>query len=132
MLQINTINLLLGDPSECSLDLKYSPSNDNSVDYMELSYFKYCSDKVYFNNIQSISKATIVPRESKLHVEFDHFQPALAGEWYAIVVNLQNDELFDIRDLKIEVTLEDETNEGKYSWYSFRISMLYRPIEIGM
>lgn len=93
--------------------MRYSPSNEVYDSHIELYHFKQSTDKLDFVNIKQLSSAMIVPRESKLNVSFDHRQPALVGEWYEVKVNLLNDELFDISNLKVEVSLEEETNEGK-------------------
>ncbi|KAJ8983242.1 hypothetical protein NQ317_011651 [Molorchus minor] len=75
-IQIGAINILLGNSSECCLDLKYTSVLDTSNNYMELLHFKQCNNKLDFENIQPLSTASIVPRDSKLGVDFIHSQPA--------------------------------------------------------
>ncbi|CAG9819021.1 unnamed protein product [Phaedon cochleariae] len=114
-IQIGSINLLLGNPQECCLDLKYTSLNETNGNHIELTHFKYSLDKLDFDNIQLLPKATVVPRESKLRVEFDHEDPALLGEWYKIKVGVVNEEMFGITDLKIEVGLEEEIADVEIS-----------------
>lgn len=94
------------------MDLKYSALSTIPKNHPELTNFKQTSDSLDFENINPLVRAVIVPRESKLKVEFRHQQPALQGEWYEIQVDILNEELFDIDNLKIEVGLEEESSEG--------------------
>lgn len=50
----------------------------------------------------------LVPYNSKLNVKFEHSQPALLGEWYKVVINIINEEIFNMRDIKFELTLSDD------------------------
>ncbi|XP_018571114.1 uncharacterized protein LOC108910853 [Anoplophora glabripennis] len=107
-IQIGSINVLLGNPSECCLDLKYASIVDTNGNYPELLHFKYTSNELDSGNIRPLSTATIVPRNSKLNVSFIHYQPALLEEWYEVKVNISNDEHFSIKNMKIEVDLEED------------------------
>nr|XP_023021888.1 trafficking protein particle complex subunit 11 [Leptinotarsa decemlineata] len=114
-IQIASINLVLGSPNEFSLDLKYSPEADTNANHLELSHFKYNPDMLNFDNIHPLSQAAVVPRESKLKVEFDHQDPALLGEWYEIQTNVFNKEIHAIRDIKVEVRMEEDIPEVELS-----------------
>ncbi|KAJ8917803.1 hypothetical protein NQ315_010709 [Exocentrus adspersus] len=112
-IQIGSINILLGNPLECCLDLKYTSMTNVSSNYPELLHFKRTNDELDFGNIRPLSSATIVPRNSKLNVNFVHHQPALLGEWYEIKIDISNDEQYSIKDMKIEVDLGDEASNAE-------------------
>lgn len=69
-----------------------------------------------FDNIQPLSIANIVPRESKLSVVFNHQAPALVGEWYEIKVEVTNEETYSIGDLQMKVNAIDGEESGKRCW----------------
>lgn len=110
----------MGDQSECAVDLKFTPSSDRSLEnHPELVYFKYNpTDKLNFDNIRPLTTASIVPRESKLLVIFQHRQPALVGEWYEINVIVTNEEAYRISDLQMKVNVIDNEESGEYTFTS--------------
>lgn len=61
--------------------------------------------------MRPLSSTLIVPRRSRIDVEFQHDTPALAGEWYAVTVNISNKESFALKDLNVEFSLADENSE---------------------
>lgn len=95
------------------MDLKYPASVESNGNNIELYHFKHNADKLDFDNVQALSQATVVPRESKLRVDFLHQIPALLGEWYEIKVVVTNEELYEIVDLKIEAWIEEEIANGE-------------------
>ncbi|XP_072378300.1 trafficking protein particle complex subunit 11 [Diabrotica undecimpunctata] len=107
-IQISSINLYLCSTPECCIDLKYSATTTSNDNHLELYHFKYNKNKINFDTIQLLPQATIVPRESKLQVEFEHQSPALLGEWYIIQINVKNEEEDEVQDLKIDVWIEEE------------------------
>ncbi|VEN53813.1 unnamed protein product [Callosobruchus maculatus] len=114
-IQIGSINIQLGNSTECSVDLKYSSYDEAFKNHPELVHFRCAPNGIDFDNIRPLSSSTIVPRESKLSISFDHRSPALVGEWYQIVINIVNEEMFGIKDLKIEVVLDEENFESELS-----------------
>uniref|UniRef100_A0A6P7H0Z7 Trafficking protein particle complex subunit 11-like n=1 Tax=Diabrotica virgifera virgifera TaxID=50390 RepID=A0A6P7H0Z7_DIAVI len=107
-IQISSINLYLCSTPECSIDLKFAATTTSNDNHLELYHFKYNKNKINFDTIQLLPQATIVPRESKLQVEFEHESPALLGEWYIIRINVKNEEEDEVQDLKIDVWIEEE------------------------
>ncbi|CAG9862520.1 unnamed protein product [Phyllotreta striolata] len=107
-IHIHSVNIFMGNLEDCHLNLKYPPFVEVNRNHPELCHFKLNSDVLDFDNVQLITQATVVPRESKLKVEFRHNNPALLGEWYEIEAIVTNEELHDIVDLKIEVWIEEE------------------------
>lgn len=100
----------MGDPKIFSLELKFANTNityETNRLCMELSHFKYTRDKLDFDNIKPLSTTLIVPRHSKLNVQFQHAQPALLGEWYEIKMFIHNNEECNINDMTIEINLMD-------------------------
>lgn len=126
-LQISTITLILGDSKECVVDLKFSLPNDvNSESDLELLHFKHnLNDKLDFDNIRPLSVASIVPRESRLNVVFDHQQPALVGEWYEIKAKVTNEESYGICDLQMKVNVIDNEEQGKFWWSCVHVTNLF-------
>ncbi|XP_056633401.1 trafficking protein particle complex subunit 11 [Diorhabda sublineata] len=114
-IQISSVDIFLGNPPNSSVDLKFSTLTNTDSNHFELIHFKYNSNKIDFDNIRMLHQATIVPRESKLRVDFIHNDPALSGEWYEIKINVKNEELYGIEDLKVEVWIEEEINDVKLS-----------------
>lgn len=114
-IQIFSVNVFLGNPPNSSVDIKFSTLTNTYSNHFELTHFKYSSNKIDFDNIQMLPQATIVPRESKLEVDFIHDSPALLGEWYEIKINVKNEESHGIENLKVEVWIEEEITNVELS-----------------
>ncbi|CAH0554376.1 unnamed protein product [Brassicogethes aeneus] len=111
-IQIGGVIVIMGNPSECYFELKFS----NSCGESKVALTKQNSNKPNFDQIAPLIVATIVPRYSKLRVNFEHNKPALLGEWYEIKVQVDNDEKFSVDDFKIEANLVDEdTSDVEFS-----------------
>ncbi|EFA10428.2 Trafficking protein particle complex subunit 11-like Protein [Tribolium castaneum] len=109
-IQIGAINLVMGNASETNLDLKFSPQNGPNRVCPELLHFKYSPHKLNFDNISPRTATLIIPRHSKLEIGLEYAIPALLGEWFAIKIAINNEELHDIKDMRVEVALsKDET-----------------------
>lgn len=108
--QIGAINILMGNQNETSLELKFNPTSNNNGAHKDLLRFKYCPDKLDFDNILPVTSATIIPRHSKLEIGLEYAIPALLGEWFEIKIFINNEEPNDIKEMKVDVTLsKDET-----------------------
>ncbi|KAL3269164.1 hypothetical protein HHI36_008247 [Cryptolaemus montrouzieri] len=106
-IQIGNINIQMGMPG-CKLELKFNSSNDSNGVYPEFLHFKHTKEILDFDNIRPLSTATIVPRSSKLDINFAHKQPALLGEWYEVCVHIDNKESNPIENLEIVLSLIEE------------------------
>lgn len=104
----------MGDPKECSFNLKFPTFNNLNIE-PELLHFKYCGEKIDFDNITSLTQTSIIPRHSKLTVNCQYDTPALLGEWFPIKIHINNEEEHNIKDLQIQVFLleDDVINSSK-------------------
>ncbi|XP_060529048.1 trafficking protein particle complex subunit 11 [Cylas formicarius] len=112
-IKIECINLSIGDPGKCLVHLKFNSievSNEDS----ELNYFKLCKNVLDFDNLKPSLTALIVPRQSKISVKCEHEPPALVGECYEINIVIVNEEQSNIKDLIVELGLEDDTKMEIY------------------
>ncbi|XP_066143332.1 trafficking protein particle complex subunit 11 [Euwallacea fornicatus] len=112
-LEIDSVNISIGNPSNCCARLKFSP-NCAQVELPELQHFKKSLTCLDFNNIKVASKASVVPRDSKISVKFEHAPPALVGECYEVYLKIINQEAGAIKDLRVEIS-SDESNEVEFS-----------------
>lgn len=101
----------IGDTPECSAVLKFTGQGTNT-EIPELQHFKKSHNEVDFDNVKVVSKALIVPRDSKINVKFEHAPPALVGECYEIYISIVNRELCAIKDLRVEVSADEDNSEG--------------------
>lgn len=100
----------MGNINETLVDLKLSPISIESKPPIELLHFKHCTEDIDFDNITPLTTAVVIPRHSKLEVTLDYAIPALLGEWFEIKISINNAEMSDIKDMKVEVNLSrDET-----------------------
>ncbi|XP_050304839.1 trafficking protein particle complex subunit 11 [Anthonomus grandis grandis] len=111
---IEHITMSLGNQSECNAILKFSSQGGSQTELPELQHFKKASG-VDFDNIKVISKAQIVPRDSKISVRFEHAPPALVGECYEIYISILNQEKCDIRDLRVDVLSDEDQEDVEFS-----------------
>lgn len=95
----------MGNPVNCSIDLKFQSLGNNSVNICsELLHFKPIKNaSLNFDGILPRSTALVVPRCSKLKINAEHNKPALVGEWYKIALKITNEEAFAVKNLQIEV-----------------------------
>ena len=116
---------MMGTPEDSSLDLKFNPLNILNSTCQELLHFKYCPDKLDFDNILPLTATTIIPRHSKLEIGLEYAIPALLGEWFEIKMFINNEEPHSIKDMKVEVTLgKDETiSLSKYLTHKLTIDL---------
>lgn len=113
-MQIGWVNLLMGKVKTCSIDLKFNGTNsDNNAVCPEFLYLKPVAKSagIDFDAIRPLSSTLIIPRHSRLDVEFKHESPALLGEWYPITLTISNKECFSLENLNVEYSLLGEDVE---------------------
>lgn len=113
-IQIDCINITIGNSAECGVTLKFS-GQGNHIEIPEFQHFKQSQSEVDFDNIKVLSTALVVPRDSKLNVKFEHAPPALVGECYEIYISIINHELSAIKDLLVEFNADDNGQEVEFS-----------------
>lgn len=64
-----------------------------------------------FEKIESLTSATIVPKDSKIKVHVKHDSPALLSEWYEIQVQINNDDNLALYHPSLEVKLQTSTED---------------------
>uniref|UniRef100_A0A1Y1MLA7 Trafficking protein particle complex subunit 11 n=1 Tax=Photinus pyralis TaxID=7054 RepID=A0A1Y1MLA7_PHOPY len=109
-LQIGAVNLWLCNGSVNHIDLKFTGlGNEANKVCADFLHFRRTSRPIYeFDNLKLLSKALIVPRDSKLGLKIDHHQPALLGEWYQIRLSITNKEVCAIDNLQLDINLTSE------------------------
>lgn len=114
-MQIGWVNLLMGNVKSCTIDLKFNGSgSDCSRIFPEFMYLKPLKGAgIDFDAIRPLSSTQIIPRHSRLNVEFKHEAPALFGEWYPVTLDIFNKENFSLENLQVEFSLmEDDSSSG--------------------
>ncbi|XP_025834501.1 trafficking protein particle complex subunit 11 isoform X2 [Agrilus planipennis] len=113
-MQINSINLYLGIPKECCVELSFNGNLAVSTGgIQEFSRFRRKSaSHVDFESILPQSSALVVPRKSKLNVNYDHKQPALVGEWFNIIITVSNEDIAPISSVNVLVNLSEGEMDG--------------------
>lgn len=103
----------MGNSVNCSIDLKFQSLGNNSVNICsELLHFKTIKNaSLDFDGILPRSTALVVPRCSKLEISAEHDKPALVGEWYKIVLKIQNKESFAVKNVQIQAYSETDEIE---------------------
>lgn len=108
-IQIGSINLLMGNAKNCSIDLKFCSSGSNNTSVpQEFTYLKLRGVGVDFDAIRPLVSTQIIPRHSRLKIDFEHDKPALSGEWYPIKVKIMNQESFSPQNMSVEYSLIDD------------------------
>lgn len=113
-MQISWVNLVMGNVRGCSIDLKFNGTgSDNGGFCQEFLYLKAKKNSgIDFDAIRPLSSTQIIPRHSRLDVEFKQNAPALLGEWYPITLHIINKESFSLENLNVEYSLFDEGSES--------------------
>lgn len=92
------------------MELKFESNAKTNTVHPELLHFKLTKEALDYENIRPQITATIVPRRSKLEINFAHKQPALMGEWYEVCVHMDNKENKSIDNLEVTLFLIGEEN----------------------
>lgn len=113
-MQISWVNLVMGNVKGCSIDLKFNGTGSDNIGFcQEFLYLKLKKNLgIDFDAIRPLSSTQIIPRHSRLDVEFKQNAPALLGEWYPITLHIFNKESFSLENLNVEYSLTDEDLES--------------------
>lgn len=128
-MQIGWVNLFMGNTKTCTIDLKFNGSgnDDSSGVFPEFMYLKRGRGSgVDFDAIRPLQTMQVIPRHSRLDVEFKHDAPALLGEWFPVTLNIFNKESFDLENLQVEFSLlEDASESNCMFFFQFVVKYLF-------
>lgn len=112
-MQIGWVNLIMGNVKSCTVDLKFNGGGSGAGGgFPEFMYLKPMkSVGIDFDAIRPLASTQIIPRHSRIDVEFKHDAPALLGEWYPITLDVFNKESFSLENVQVEISLMDDDLE---------------------
>ncbi|KAF7270948.1 hypothetical protein GWI33_016126 [Rhynchophorus ferrugineus] len=111
--QVEWVNIQIGKP-DYLVNLKFGTQITQS-ETIEKKYFHNYGKVHEFKNIKPLYNAVIVPRNSKIKIKFEHAPPILLEECYKINISITNEELNNIKDMKVEVHSENTNTNAQFS-----------------
>lgn len=122
-MQIGWVNLFMGNVKSCTIDLKFNGGgSDCGGAFPEFMYLKPVKGAgIDFDAIRPLSSTQIIPRHSRLNVEFKHDAPALLGEWYPVTLDIFNKESFDLENVQVEFSVLEDDADGRIVSFCTRL-----------